>query len=457
MKRLYSAEDEATHTSCYKVPRQQQQQQEPSSADYSIHSNEWGEYLPHTLKEAAKKWYYHYPASKLQSYRKLKKAFILEYTDDRGDEDILCELDRIKQGKLSVKKYVQKIKELTRRLNEPPSHKRMRTRFLSGFNSRKLREQEVRAPTKKFTKMVHRALKLDKQAKKEKSRHQSNSESSTSASIESEKSNNSSSYDSEDDKRKKKKGSWSRKLMRCLRRGRDSSGDFKRNFNCYKCGKYGQFAAQCPEPAKPAAPEAKQPKPVSVRAITRNSSVVIEELPKETPVPSKLNPKAKEWKQQRSTSKEKGKAKEFDELCFSRDVHFTRKVPPINHCRACTFGIGSIRRQDEATLLSRRRSNPHKLLQGAQTTTATARTQLCRLQYSFERTLPCPVVRLFLSCTSCFSRASAYSTVPLLAKKFGLQSPTSFWLKSPTSTCPTPASTKLVTVITFDEAYLPSS
>ncbi|MCO5609174.1 hypothetical protein L7F22_063397 [Adiantum nelumboides] len=167
---------------------------------------EWGEYFPHTLKEAAKKWYYHYPASKLQSYRKLKKAFILEYTDDRGDEDILCELQKIKQGKLSIKKYTQKIKELTRRLNEPPSEKRMRTWFLSGFNNRKRREQEVPAPTKKFTKLVHRAIKLEQQAKKEKSKHQSRSDSNTSASFETEKSNNSSS-DLEEDDRKKKKGS----------------------------------------------------------------------------------------------------------------------------------------------------------------------------------------------------------------------------------------------------------
>ncbi|MCO5556547.1 hypothetical protein L7F22_010097 [Adiantum nelumboides] len=126
-----------------------------------ILEEEWGEYFPHTLKEAARKWYYHYPASKLQAYRKLKKTFILEYTDDRGDEDILCELDRIKQGKLSVRKYVQKIKELTRRLNEPPSEKRMRAWFLSGFINRKLREQEVPTPIKKFTELVHRALKLE--------------------------------------------------------------------------------------------------------------------------------------------------------------------------------------------------------------------------------------------------------------------------------------------------------
>ncbi|MCO5569326.1 hypothetical protein L7F22_023038 [Adiantum nelumboides] len=142
---------------------------------------EWGEYFPHTLKEAARKWYYHYPTSKLQVYKKLKKAFILEYTDDKGDEDILCELGRTKQGKLSVRKYIQKIKEFARRLNEPPSEKRMRAWFLSGFNSRKLREQEVLAPTKKFTELVHRALKLEQQAKKEKSRHRGRSDTSTSS------------------------------------------------------------------------------------------------------------------------------------------------------------------------------------------------------------------------------------------------------------------------------------
>ncbi|MCO5556609.1 hypothetical protein L7F22_010160 [Adiantum nelumboides] len=167
-----------------------------------ILEEEWGEYFPHTLKEAAKKWYYHYPTSKLQAYKKLKKAFILEYTNDRGDEDIVCELDRIRQGKLSVKKYVQKIKELTRRLNEPPSEERMRAWFLSGFNNRKVREQEVLAPTKKFTELVHRTLKLEQQANEEKFRHRSKSKSSTNESIETEKSTSSSLESSEDDEKK---------------------------------------------------------------------------------------------------------------------------------------------------------------------------------------------------------------------------------------------------------------
>ncbi|MCO5587242.1 hypothetical protein L7F22_041189 [Adiantum nelumboides] len=189
-----------------------------------ILEEEWGEYFPHTLKEAARKWYYHYSASKLQAYKKLKKAFILEYLDDRGDEDILCELNMIKQGKLSVRKYVQKIKELTRRLNEPPSEKRMRAWFLNGFNDRKLREQEVLAPTKKLTKLVHRALKLEQLAKKEKSRHRGRFDTSTTETTEMDKSSSSSSKSSKDDRKKKKKDSWSKKIDDMSRRIFEISG-----------------------------------------------------------------------------------------------------------------------------------------------------------------------------------------------------------------------------------------
>ncbi|MCO5593826.1 hypothetical protein L7F22_047844 [Adiantum nelumboides] len=189
-----------------------------------ILEEEWGEYFPHTLKEAARKWYYHYPTSKLQSYKKLKKAFVLDYTDDRGDEDILCELDRIKQGKLSVRKYVQKIKELTRRLNKPPLEKRMRAWFLSKFSSKKLREYEVPAPTKKFTELVHRALKLEQQAKKEKYKHKANTfDSSNSDSLEDEKTN-ASTFDIEEDKKKKKKVSWSKKIDEMSKRIPEISG-----------------------------------------------------------------------------------------------------------------------------------------------------------------------------------------------------------------------------------------
>ncbi|MCO5615089.1 hypothetical protein L7F22_069377 [Adiantum nelumboides] len=74
-------------------------------------------------------------------------------------------------------------------------------------------------------------------------------------------------------------------------RGRDEGGngnaDFKRKLNCYKCGKYGHFAAQRPKPEKSVAPEVKKPKPVPVRAITRSSRVIIEELRRDELAPLK--------------------------------------------------------------------------------------------------------------------------------------------------------------------------
>ncbi|MCO5597128.1 hypothetical protein L7F22_051203 [Adiantum nelumboides] len=76
----------------------------------------------------------------------------------------------------------------------------------------------------------------------------------------------------------------------------------------------------CPKPDKPVEIEAKQPERVPVRAITRSSGVVIEELPVDEPTSSKLNPKAKEWEQSRSTWKEKGKSKEFDEWKEQREM-----------------------------------------------------------------------------------------------------------------------------------------
>ncbi|MCO5611766.1 hypothetical protein L7F22_066025 [Adiantum nelumboides] len=87
-----------------------------------IMEEEWEEYFPHTLKEAVRKRYCHYQASKLQVYKKLKKAFILEYTDEKGDEDILCELDRIKQEDDRKKKkkgsWSKKIDDMSKRISK---------------------------------------------------------------------------------------------------------------------------------------------------------------------------------------------------------------------------------------------------------------------------------------------------------------------------------------------------
>ncbi|MCO5555522.1 hypothetical protein L7F22_009067 [Adiantum nelumboides] len=254
-----------------------------------ILEEEWGEYFPHRLKEAARK----------------------------------CE------------KYVQKIKELTRRLNETPSEKRMMAWFLNGFNSKKLKEQEVPAPTKKFTELVHRALELEQQAKKEKHRHKaSSSDSSTSQSSEAEKTSTSVSKSKEESKKKKKKGNWSRKIDEISKKISEISG---LRGASGKCGKYEHFAAQCPKPKKSVAVEAKQPELVPVRAGT-SCTVVIEELPNDTSVPSKLNPKAKEWDQQRSSWKEKGKAKEFDEWKEQREQaakiteKLDKKKPKVPEC-----------------------------------------------------------------------------------------------------------------------------
>ncbi|MCO5560711.1 hypothetical protein L7F22_014329 [Adiantum nelumboides] len=94
---------------------------------------------------------------------------------------------------------------------------------------------------------------------------------------------------------------------------------------------------KCPKLEKPAALKVKQPEAVPVKAITRNSRVVIEQLQGDEPVPapSKLNPKAKEWEQRKSTWKEKGKAKEFDEwkdhmeLATKITANLEKKKPEI--------------------------------------------------------------------------------------------------------------------------------
>ncbi|MCO5591343.1 hypothetical protein L7F22_045325 [Adiantum nelumboides] len=122
-------------------------------------------------------------------------------------------------------------------------------------------------------------------------------------------------------------------------------------------GHYKRDKAQCQEPDKPVVTEVKQPKHVLVRAITRSSGVLIEELPVEELASSKLNPEAKEWEHHRSTWKEKGKAKEFDEWKEQREVtakiteNLSKRNPEIVECSEAKTVQGTLVPVAEALLL----------------------------------------------------------------------------------------------------------
>ena len=81
--------------------------------------DEYEDYFRTTLKESAQKWYYHYPPEKLPTYQVTKKAFLLRFRE-KIDEDILCELGRIKQKDKTIRRYVEKLKDLTRQLEVQP-------------------------------------------------------------------------------------------------------------------------------------------------------------------------------------------------------------------------------------------------------------------------------------------------------------------------------------------------
>lgn len=89
-------------------------------------SAENGDYFPNTLKESAQKWFYHYPPDRIPTYESTKRAFLLRFRDEQTDEDILCELGKLKQRRMGVRKYVEKLKDLTRQLESPPSDKNFR-------------------------------------------------------------------------------------------------------------------------------------------------------------------------------------------------------------------------------------------------------------------------------------------------------------------------------------------
>ncbi|MCO5615064.1 hypothetical protein L7F22_069352 [Adiantum nelumboides] len=186
-------------------------------------------------------------------------------------------------------------------------------------------------------------------------------------------------------------------------RGRGSTGDFERNFNCYKCGKYGHFAAQCSKPDKLVAPKVKQPEPMPVRAVTR-STVVIEELPNDPPVPPKLNPQAKEWNQQRSTWKEKGKAKEYDEWKEQRELAATitkkleKKKPEVLECSEAR----AIHRRPAETLLldTQNTGTPIMAMDSSKNSSSSGNEQV-EIELPFDSTLISSVIKRLTGRTRC--------------------------------------------------------
>lgn len=79
-----------------------------------IPEEDWVMFFPSTLKEVAQKWYYKYPPRKLPTYERAKKAFLTRFRDEKTDEELLCDLGKIQQRRNSVRKFVEKLKDLTK-------------------------------------------------------------------------------------------------------------------------------------------------------------------------------------------------------------------------------------------------------------------------------------------------------------------------------------------------------
>ena len=168
-----------------------------------VDMDEYGDFFPTTLKEVAQKWYFTYPLEKLPTYELTKRAFVLRFRDDKTDEDILCELGKMKQRRSSVRRYVEKLKDLTRQLESQPSDKNLRAWFLNGSNNKKLKNVEITNATASFEELIARALKMES---KKKNRKFSTDESESSLSTSSEESLESSNSDSGGKKKKYKHG-----------------------------------------------------------------------------------------------------------------------------------------------------------------------------------------------------------------------------------------------------------
>lgn len=171
-----------------------------------IPEEDFGMFFPSTLKEKAQKWYYKYAPKKLTTYEKTRKAFLMRFRDEKTDEEILCDLGKIKQRNNSVRGFVERLKDLTKQLEEEPTDTNMRAWFLNRSNNKKLKNAEVLTPTATFDELVARALKIEK-----KSRSSSDSESSDSSDSDSSSSSSSDASDTKKDRKKKKSSKKSSK------------------------------------------------------------------------------------------------------------------------------------------------------------------------------------------------------------------------------------------------------
>lgn len=79
-------------------------------------------------------------------------------------EDVLYDLGRIQQGKLSVRKYVEKLKEVAEKCSW----------CLNGNSNKKLKVSEILNATKSFNNVVAQALKMESEGLKKKKKKSRN-------------------------------------------------------------------------------------------------------------------------------------------------------------------------------------------------------------------------------------------------------------------------------------------
>lgn len=142
--------------------------------------SDWTACFPQTLKGTAQKWYYNYPPEKLPTYKIMAKALVQRFTDKKSDEELLSLLGRIQQKKMSVRQFVEEIKDLARQLSSPPGNKSLRAWFINGTSLKGVAKTETTNPTKTFEELVERAVKMERKGTKRQRTESSSSSSSSS-------------------------------------------------------------------------------------------------------------------------------------------------------------------------------------------------------------------------------------------------------------------------------------